>query len=570
MISVRGSVFISLVVLTVTLTSTAQVATGFPAFGSFQRLTGPDVVNLGNLNLHVTIPVVHKAGVGMPFDYSLQYDNSIWSPVTQTVNGVTTTSWQFTNGWSAVDASVFGSMKYFVFAGIPGFAQCPQTTAWYTDPSGTVHPFPGTTISTESSCGPLQKTVTAADGSGYVLTLQGTDVSGETLPPKFISMLDKSGNSIVPPYPPSITDPNGNSISEVTPSTGGFSFTDTLGANVLTVSIPGSNPVKYSYPGPGGAGALETVSVNYSTYTVATKFACSGISEYPATSQNLISSIQLPDGTQYTLKYEPTPLMANAVTGRLREIDLPTGGQITYSYSGGNKGINCSDGSTATLTRTEIPGGIWIYSHSPAPSGSAISHTNLVNADNNETDYTFSGIYETQRLLFHGNGTSKTLLRTVNTCYNNQSPPTSPSGNNSCPTAAVTPPITQKSVYMWMGAFGALPSNASSTTYDSVGDVTQVVDYDWWNGSAYPQLRRLDTPRGTWNGTQCVNPIGNNILDRVCYQNLFGTSALESSEVFVYYANGNLKSHSISPSANVGNPGNLTTSFTYNANGTVA
>ena len=43
----------------------AQVATGTPPFGSFGG--GPfDTVNLGNLNVHFGIPVVNKAGRGMP------------------------------------------------------------------------------------------------------------------------------------------------------------------------------------------------------------------------------------------------------------------------------------------------------------------------------------------------------------------------------------------------------------------------------------------------------------------------------------------------------------------------
>src|SRR5882762_7159364 len=51
-----------------------QEATGTPPFGSFGG--GPDTVNLGNLNAHISIPVVHKTGRGMPFSYDLSYDSS--------------------------------------------------------------------------------------------------------------------------------------------------------------------------------------------------------------------------------------------------------------------------------------------------------------------------------------------------------------------------------------------------------------------------------------------------------------------------------------------------------------
>jgi hypothetical protein len=47
-------------------TALAQVSTGTPAFSSMGG--GPaDAVNLGNLNVHLVIPVLHKAGRGVPF-----------------------------------------------------------------------------------------------------------------------------------------------------------------------------------------------------------------------------------------------------------------------------------------------------------------------------------------------------------------------------------------------------------------------------------------------------------------------------------------------------------------------
>jgi len=58
-----------------------QVSPGTPPFGSFGG--GPfDIVNLGNLNVHFSIPVLHKAGRGVPFTFDLSYDSSIWYPVT--------------------------------------------------------------------------------------------------------------------------------------------------------------------------------------------------------------------------------------------------------------------------------------------------------------------------------------------------------------------------------------------------------------------------------------------------------------------------------------------------------
>src|SRR5579859_5539401 len=55
-----------------------QVQTGLPALGSFQQV-GPLTINLANLNAHLSIPIVSKAGRGIPFNYALTYDNSaVW------------------------------------------------------------------------------------------------------------------------------------------------------------------------------------------------------------------------------------------------------------------------------------------------------------------------------------------------------------------------------------------------------------------------------------------------------------------------------------------------------------
>ena len=53
----------------VTQTSTPQVIRGTPPFGSFGG--GPDIINLGNLNAHLTIPVRARAGRGSSFEYDL-------------------------------------------------------------------------------------------------------------------------------------------------------------------------------------------------------------------------------------------------------------------------------------------------------------------------------------------------------------------------------------------------------------------------------------------------------------------------------------------------------------------
>src|SRR5207247_7156769 len=115
----------------------------------------------------------------------------------------------------------------------------------------------------------------------------------------------------------SVIDSNGNQLT-TTNSGGTTAFTDTLGLTALTVSGSGTpaSPVTYTYTPPGGGSAV--VTVKYTAYTVQTSFACRGISEFPATSENLLSEIDLPDSTSYTFGYDSS--------GRLTSVHLPNVG----------------------------------------------------------------------------------------------------------------------------------------------------------------------------------------------------------------------------------------------------
>ena len=58
------------VVLLISALSAAQdPATGLPPLGAFSG--GPDIVDLANLNVHLSIPVFSRAGKGLPFNYNL-------------------------------------------------------------------------------------------------------------------------------------------------------------------------------------------------------------------------------------------------------------------------------------------------------------------------------------------------------------------------------------------------------------------------------------------------------------------------------------------------------------------
>ena len=68
--------FLLAALLLVSVSVRGQVATGFPPYGSFSPGTF-DTVNNANLNVHFSIPVISKAGRGLPFSYALTYDRLV-------------------------------------------------------------------------------------------------------------------------------------------------------------------------------------------------------------------------------------------------------------------------------------------------------------------------------------------------------------------------------------------------------------------------------------------------------------------------------------------------------------
>jgi RHS repeat-associated protein len=354
----------------------------------------------------------------------------------------------------------------------------------YYDAFGTAHPFPGVGGAQMMSpggygCPPPstsgQTTGTAGDGSGYSISFavvgsssgNVSTSSGTTTSLPFLTS-PPLGSS---PY--SATDANGN---EITFSNG--AFTDTLGTTALTVTGAQPNPMKFTYTGPAGSVFYQ---VNFSPYNIKTAFLCTNptIQDYTSTgSVYLPSSIVLPDGSQYSFSYEPTPGNSSYTTGRVSQVTLPTGGTISYSYSGSNDGINCSDGSTLGLQRSLSPGGTWQYSRSGSGTAWTTTVTDPTTPTHNQTVIDFqedsattnpsNNFYETQRQVYQGLQSGGTLLLTTVRCYNNLL--------SNCTTTAVQSPITQ------LDAYRQLPNGStrlSATFYNGYGLVKDDKEYNY-------------------------------------------------------------------------------------------
>jgi len=529
----------------------AQVATGLPPYGSFSG--GPDVVDNANLNVHLEIPVLSKAGRGLPFYYILTYDNSLWYP--SSASGTNTWTPVADWGWGTISQPEAGAAGYSWSQGtchdlLGNLYNYDIYSSWvYYDSLAAPHAAPATlkvsdwsSINTNGNgtCKPIgpasQGQALLIDGSGYTLSVTAAPAA---------TAYTRSGTALqvaVGSQSASAKDANGNQITY-----NGSSFTDTLSTTALTVSGIAPNPTTFTYTGPNGGSSYYTM--NYTTETVETNFGCSGISDYGRSSKvtaYLVTSIALPDGTSYQFTYEPTlnPVHSGAVTGRLASVTLPTGGVISYTYSPSgatNNDIVCADGSAAMLNRSTPDTGSnpWQYAHSE--SGTAWT-TTLTDPQSNVTTFSFQGIYETERQVAG--------LETIYTCYNGASFP--------CNSTSVALPITQRTV---TASIGGLESQVNMD-YNSYGLVTEVDEYGYGSGAVGSLVRKTLT---TYTSCGVTNA---NVVNRPCsvtVDNPSGTAV--ASTTYSYDANGNLLTESRSTG---GTPSALTRTFTYGSYGVLA
>jgi RHS repeat-associated protein len=475
-----------------------QVATGTYPYGTFDS-PGFDTINVGNLNVHLDIPILHKAGRGIPFTYDMSYDSLVWTPTS--ISGAM--AWQpvLNWGWRGVTEASTGYVSNTISSSICSYETIQVgrnkeqiANGWlvtdsnwvYHDAWGVAHPFAGSSWVRSSTCsgsgsggtvGPL-----ATDGSGYqfqgwveYVGAQISDKSGHV----FAVPID-SGNGTA-----SVTDTNGNEISV----NGSGQFTDTTGNIVLTVAGAPPSPETFTYT--DTYGNPQTVTMTYKTYTVQTAFGCSGVAEYGPTATSLVSSISFPDGSTYNFFYETTPGVPANVTGRLESVTLPQGNTISYAYTGENDGIECTDGSTAGLTRTlnsdsGSAASTWTYSRTI--TGTGTSQTAVVDGLLNNKVYTFveasnqpSGTtaqyYETSRSIYQG-AASGTPVVALATCYNGAAPP--------CVATIPTLPFGQIDTYKTLDG---IATDGTTAMYNANGMQTQAEVWDFGTSSRGALLR---------------------------------------------------------------------------------
>ena len=441
---------------------------GTPPFGSFTPGTG-DTVNNQNLNVHLAIPFEFLRGRGMGFTFSEANDSQIWVPITSgstiswmpVVNAAGSATW----GWQTVSPN--GSLSSTtVTTSSCGSTNSTTTNNYvYTDAQGTPHSFPSVVVYFNCTNSMTTGTLTgyASDNSGYFVNT----TTGQVLSPGGVMYMN-TGNVV--------KDTNGNYITATVQSSTVTSWADTSGTTALTATTNSSaGTVTYADQN------NDYVTVTLETLSIKTNFGCSGVTEYTGTA-SVPSAIKLPDGTEYQFTYETTPANSGFYTGRLASVTLPTGGTISYAYTGSNDGINCADGTAMGMTRTVNPGsnfpqqpsGTWTF----ARTGSSGAYSTTVTAPQlsynpaaNETVYTFnSSGQELSRKIFQGTA-SGTPLRTINTTW----------ASNGTPATTVT----------------ILDDNSTqseiATTYDQTyqtGNLQSMTEYDFGTGQPGPPLRQ--------------------------------------------------------------------------------
>lgn len=153
-------------------------------------------MDLGNLNIHIPIPVVNKAGRGTAFSYTLSYDSSIWFPVSS--SGAE--SWQPVTNWgwrgeteAAIGYITFDSYDTSCNVLVDGinhvYTYIEEDGFVYHDPSGTAHGFNISYNNAPSACGIGRGTFSgiANDGSGYAMNTSGVVTTRDGRPATWAS-----------------------------------------------------------------------------------------------------------------------------------------------------------------------------------------------------------------------------------------------------------------------------------------------------------------------------------------------------------------------------------------------
>jgi RHS repeat-associated protein len=556
--------------LLVVLCETAGHAQNPPQPGVVPFSTNSFGVDLASSTVNIAIPLRTKVGkipfqawlVGTSGETVITPAPLKWQPMLFTDTGLTyqdPTSLVFTYTLTNANTSCPG-----------GGTTTTVNAKSVLDHTGAAHLFSGLSwkVGTGTSC-LTGGTAVAYDNSGFTIVANGQN----------ITISDKSGNWVGGFCTPTtgcsiqgpgqtLHDPDGATIADVIGSQ--VTVTDTLNTTALT-SASGSYPSRtYSYTDATPTSHSQNFTTGYTSLNLATAFHCSSISDFSYPPQGgsawpMITSVTTPDGN-YTIAYEPTPGMTGYYTGRIAKITAPTGASVSYSYTDtqGHNGINCNSWKVPTIqvTVNDGNGGIntWKFVNSDNIGGGNFNVTETDPAGNTIV-YSFFNEFATQRLVKDANSN---VLSNVVMCYNQHY-----SSQSSCITPSSpnlpTLPFLQIDIYSYIN--GSSSPSLVETKFDTYGNTTEVKQYDF--GATFPPsgtpLSDTTSSYGSWNGSTCT-AFTNFIRDRLCVQTTTDSTGTLAQSRYSYNSTG----HPTQVSRLVGGSTFLTSSYTYNPNGTLA
>jgi RHS repeat-associated protein len=561
------AVLISAIVLTLSQRSQSQTDPNAGILPFSTHLGGQyDSVDTYSGNVTLTIPLMSKTGK-IPFYFNLLGNFRTFCSFSGTPPTCTWIAGNAFGGGLRGIAPTSNGLSYTTTLSNCNGTQSEKTDSnfAFVDATGAAHPFGLAGPITYGPCtgSGIGGNFPATDGSGYVLVIAVTN-------PPVYTTYDRAGNKMASQQ---VTDPDGVSLSSANVS-GSVVYTDTLGQPTITASYFGGNggspppPDTYTYK--DVSGNTQTVTVNYTPYTSATNFGCTGSIDRNWGTFYFPTSVVLADGETFGLTYESTPGISGAVTGRLSRITLPEGGSISYAYTGGQNGIDCTTFRFSTITRTIADGNghssPWTYSQTTT---NGIATTTVADPLGNSTVYTFGaagGSLQTQAVVYDA---QHNVLSTTVTCYNGK---TSSSAACVNPSQGVFFPVTQTDIYRYQGA--SLTPSLTETIYDytsstasSYGDVTTVKR--WSVGTYPPSGSPVSTTTMTYanvNGVTCGTAM-QYIHDHPCTNTTTNSSGITVSQAKYTYNTGG---HPTLAQNWVVGTTFLTSSATYNANGTIA
>jgi RHS repeat-associated protein len=455
--------------------------TGYPPFGSFQ-VGNFDGVNLQDLNVTFSLPVIASSGRGINFQLPIVYNSLVWNKYS--------TVWSPNFGWQTnlPQGQLVGGQYYYLqfkcYNPGPGWVwghRYKYGGYAFVDPAGTVHSFP-IAITTDDCWGDSGTySGYASDASGYYGSVDANYV------------LHVTGPAGTAPGASSIIDANGNYITQ-TVNGNETDYTDSVGRKAAKV-ITNTTSILYEFLDGTGTNTYKTATLTLASESIKTNFACGGVTEYTG-STYLPTELDIPTPSGATLKYiftyEPTPGSPTTTTGRLQKVTLPTGGTYEYDYGAMNDGVSCTDGSVISMTRKVTDGstvGTWQYTR-VVTGNPAVWQNTVTDAASNDTVYTFGYPTgpETMRQLYSGTGGSRTIQRTLNTTW----------ASNGTPATSVT--ILEDNS----------TQSETDTTFDSNGLLDLETEYDWGSNTHGAAMRTT-----TLTYLNSSNYTSRNIIDHV-------------------------------------------------------